>query len=210
MIRIIIADDHTIVRQGLKLILSEEDELKITDEASTGDELIKKIHSKDFDLVLLDIGMPGKEVLDTIYDIKTYKPNLPILILTMNPENIYAVRLFKAGASGYIKKDVKPVELIEAIKIVASGNKYLSPVVSQLLVNEVRIKKNVLPHETLTDREFQILIMIVEGKSLKEMSEILCLSKNTVSNHRHHLLKKMNLANNTEIVHYAMKNKLIE
>lgn len=210
MTKIIIADDHSIVRQGLKLILDDIPDLEVTGEAETGDELLEKLNKNHYDIALLDIGMPGRDVIDTLREIKIHKPELKVLILSMNPEKLFGVRLIKSGAYGYISKDSHPDELIKAIQTVANGKKYISSQLSELLSDEFIEHKNKLEHELLTDREFQIMHLIIEGKSLTEIANTLFISKNTVSNHRNNILKKLNVKNNIEITHYALKHKLIK
>ncbi len=207
--RIIIADDHAIVRKGVKFILREEFDDVFCDEASTGDEFIQKIKAEDYDIALLDIVMPGKDVIDSIKLAKTYKPKLPILVFSMNPEKPYASRLIKAGADGYLRKESPPEEILVAVKRVLSGKTYISPELSEVFASELRGESSKAPHENLSDREFQILILIASGLSLSDIAEKLFLSKNTVSNHRNSLLKKLGLKNNSELTIYALKNNLI-
>ena len=186
--------------------------MEIVAEVSSGDDLLEKIHSgtQTYDIVILDIAMPGKETIDTLKEIRSGKTNIPVLILSMNPEKLYAVRLLKAGASGYISKDSNPKDIIEAIWKVANGGMYISQTLSELLASDLRSGLNKPAHETLTDREFQIMCLIASGQTLPEISEKLFLSKNTISNHRNNILKKMTLRNNSEITLYAMKNKLLD
>ncbi|ROL59439.1 DNA-binding response regulator [Bacteroidetes/Chlorobi group bacterium ChocPot_Mid] len=209
MMKIAIADDHAIVRKGLKLILETEFGDVTLDESSSGDELIDLVRHNNYDLIILDISMPGKDVLDTLKDLKDLKPNIPILIFSMNPEKAYAVRMLKSGASGYINKDCSHEELIEAIKKVISGRGYISSTLSELLASEIREGSEKPIHQTLTDREFQIFCMIASGNSLDEIAEKLFLSKNTISNHRNNIMKKLKLKNNAEITAYAMKNEIV-
>jgi len=207
--RIIIADDHAIVRKGLKLILETEFGHVDLDEANSGDELIEIVKTKSYDLIILDISMPGKDILDTLRDIKLFKPEIPILIFSMNPEKAFAVRMLKSGASGYINKDCSHAELIEAIKKVISGRGYISSTLSELLAAELRENSSKPIHQKLSDREFQIMCMIAQGHSLDEIAIKLYLSKNTVSNHRNNIMKKLNLRNNSEITAYALKNEIV-
>lgn len=209
MSRIIIADDHAIVRQGLKLLIDGEDDLQIVASVSSGEELIQKVREINADIIILDIAMPGKDVLDTIKDIKSFKPNIPILVFTMNPADQYAVRVLKAGAAGYINKDSMPDEIIVAIRKVLSGSMYIPQNIAELLANNLKGEFEASLHETLTNREFQIMCMIAEGRTVTEISDKLFLSKNTISNHRSHILQKLKLKNNSELTHYALKNKLI-
>lgn len=209
MIKIIIADDHAVVRTGLKQIIESDPNLKVIGEASSGFELIEKIQEGNYDVVLLDISMPGKDGLETLKEIKKIKPKLPVLIFTVYPEDQYAVRLLKAGASGYLNKECEPEELIEAIHRVAMGRKYVSENLAELLAQKLEETSSVPLHELLSDREFQVLCMIASGKTIKEIAEELQLSANTVSTYRIRILEKMKMKNNAELTHYAIKNGLV-
>lgn len=209
MIKIIIADDHAVVRTGLKQIIESDPNLKVMGEASSGFELIEKIQEGNYDVVLLDISMPGKDGLETLKEIKKIKPKLPVLIFTVYPEDQYAVRLLKAGASGYLNKECEPEELIEAIHRVAMGRKYVSENLAELLAQKLEDSSSVPLHELLSDREFQVLCLIASGKTIKEIAEELQLSSNTVSTYRIRILEKMKMKNNAELTHYAIKNGLV-
>lgn len=209
MIKIIIADDHAVVRTGLKQIIESDPNLRVTGEASSGFELIEKIQEGNYDVVLLDISMPGKDGLETLKDIKRIKPKLPVLIFTVYPEDQYAVRLLKAGAAGYLNKECEPEELIEAIHRVAMGRKYVSENLAELLAQKLEEAASVPIHELLSDREFQVLCLIASGKTIKEIAEELQLSSNTVSTYRIRILEKMKMKNNAELTHYAIKNGLV-
>ncbi len=209
MIKIIIADDHAVVRTGLKQIIESDPHLKVTGEASSGFELIEKVQEGNYNVVLLDISMPGKDGLETLKEIKRIKPKLPILIFTVYPEDQYAVRLLKAGASGYLNKECEPEELIEAIHRVATGRKYVSENLAELLAQKLEETSAVPLHELLSDREFQVLCLIASGKTIKEIAEELQLSSNTVSTYRIRILEKMHMKNNAELTHYAIKNGLV-
>lgn len=209
MIKIIIADDHAVVRTGLKQIIESDPNLKVMGEASSGFELIEKIQEGNYDVVLLDISMPGKDGLETLKEIKKIKPKLPVLIFTVYPEDQYAVRLLKAGASGYLNKECEPEELIEAIHRVAMGRKYVSENLAELLAQKLEDASSVPLHELLSDREFQVLCLIASGKTIKEIAEELQLSSNTVSTYRIRILEKMKMKNNAELTHYAIKNGLV-
>ncbi len=209
MIRIIIADDHAVVRTGLKQIIESDPNLRVTGEASSGFELIEKIQEGNYDVVLLDISMPGKDGLETLKDIKRIKPKLPVLIFTVYPEDQYAVRLLKAGAAGYLNKECEPEELIEAIHRVAMGRKYVSENLAEILAQKIEETSSVPLHESLSDREFQVLCMIASGKTIKQIAEELQLSSNTISTYRIRILEKMKMKNNAELTHYAIKNGLV-
>lgn len=209
MIRIIIVDDHAVVRKGLKQIIEEAPDLDVCDEASSGIELLEKITTTNYDVVLLDISMPGKDGLDTLKDIKIKAPNLPVLIFTVYPEEQYAMRVLKSGAAGYINKECEPEELIKAIRTVSQGRKYVSPELAQILASNIDGTTTQLDHESLSDREFQVMIMISSGKTVKDIANELNLSVNTISTYRIRILEKMKLKNNAELTRYAIKNDLV-
>jgi two-component system, NarL family, invasion response regulator UvrY len=210
MIRIIIVDDHAVVRRGLKQILDETLDLVVADEASSGFELLEKVKKTKFDVVLLDISMPGIDGLDTLKELKIIKPELPVLIFTVYPEDQYAVRVLKAGASGYINKETEPDKLIDAIRKVARGGKYISPYLAELLAFNLDMAGKQPLHEKLSDREFQVMLMVAKGKKVKDIAEQLSLSINTINTYRNRILEKMDLKSNVEITHYAIKNQLID
>ncbi len=209
MIKIIIADDHAVVRKGLKQIFDESMDIKVVDDANSGAELISKLMKNDYDVIILDISMPGKDGLDTLKEIKSIKPDTPVLIFTIYPEEQYAVRVLKAGASGYINKESEAEVLIEAIRKVASGRKYISPFLAELLASKLEGGEQPL-HEYLSDREYQVMCMIASGKTASDIAKELSLSINTVSTYRLRILEKMGMKNNAEITHYALKNRLVE
>jgi two-component system, NarL family, invasion response regulator UvrY len=210
MIRIIIVDDHAVVRRGLKQILDETLDLVVADEASSGFELLEKVKKTKFDVVLLDISMPGIDGLDTLKELKIIKPELPVLIFTVYPEDQYAVRVLKAGAAGYINKETEPDRLIDAIRKVARGGKYISPYLAELLAFNLDMAGKQPLHEKLSDREFQVMLMVAKGKKVKDIAEQLSLSINTINTYRNRILEKMDLKSNVEITHYAIKNQLID
>lgn len=210
MIRLIIADDHTVVRKGLKQIFEETPDIEVTDEAPTGMELLEKIKKDSFDVVLLDISMPGRDGLDVLKVLKTDMPELPVLIFTMYPEEQYALRVLKAGASGYLNKESSPEELIDAIRKVSEGRKYISPYLAELLASNLETSGEAPLHDNLSDREFQVMCMIASGKTVTEIARQLSLSINTISTYRLRILDKLNMKSNAEITHYAIKNQLVE
>lgn len=210
MIKIIIADDHAIVRKGLRQILEETMEMIVTGEAENGFELLEKLRQGVFDVVILDITMPGKNGLDTLKDIKAEFPKLPVLVLSVHSEDQYAIRTLRSGAAGYINKKSAPEELIQAIRIVSTGRKYISPSVADALVTNLTPSADKPPHELLSDREYQVMCMIASGKSVSTISKDLCLSVKTISTFRAHILRKMNMKDNAEITHYAIKNQLVD
>jgi two-component system invasion response regulator UvrY len=210
MIKILVVDDHIIVREGLKKILVDNPDMVVADEASNGEEVIKKVGNNDYDLVLLDISLPGRNGLDVLKQLKCSKPKVPILILSVHPEEQYALRSLRAGASGYLTKHSAPDELINAIRKVAQGRKYITSALAEKLVFELDVEARKLRHETLSDREYQVMCMIGSGKTVKEIAEALSLSVKTISTHRTHILNKMQMKNNAQLTHYAVKNALVE
>jgi len=210
MIKILIADDHAIVREGLKQILSESPDLVVVAEASTGQEVLEKIGKNDLDLVVLDIAMPGRGGLDILKEIKSQRPRLSVLMLSMYPEEQYAVRVLKSGASGYLTKESAPAELVKAIRQISQGKKYISPSLAEKLAIDLEINPDRPPHETLSDREYQVMCMIASGKTLREIADGLSLSIKTISTYRSRILEKMNMKTNAELTHYAIKNSLVD
>lgn len=209
MIKILIADDHAVVRKGLKQILADAPVTVSTDEASSGQEALKKVRENNYNMVLLDISMPGMSGVDVLKQLKTERPKLPVLILTMHPEDQYAVRILKAGASGYLTKESAPDELISAIQKVSQGGRYISPSLAEKLACDLDGTAMQPLHETLSDREYQIMTMLASGRSTKEIAGELSLGMPTVSTYRFRILQKMNLKNNAELVNYAIKNNLL-
>lgn len=210
MIRIIITDDHPIFREGLKRIIEKTSDMVVADEASTGEELLGKVGEKNLDLLLLDIAMPGRGGLEILDQLKTTNPNLRILVLSMYPEERYAVRVLKSGAAGYLTKDKASDELIKAIRKISDGGKYVSPSLAEKWALDLELGGEKPIHESLSNREYQVMLMIASGKTLKEIVEELSLSVTTISTYRSRILKKMKLSNNAEIIYYAIKNGLVE
>ncbi|MFI5293747.1 MAG: response regulator [Thermodesulfovibrionales bacterium] len=210
MIKILIADDHRIVREGLKQILAETQDMIVTDEANNAQEVLKKVWDNDYDVLLLDISMPGRSGLDILKQLKSDRPKLSVLVLSMYSEEQYALRALRAGASGYMTKESAPDELIEAIRKVSTGRKYISPSVAEKLAFSLESGDERPPQETLSDREFQVMCMIASGKTIKAIADELSLSVKTVSTYRARILEKMRMKNNAELTHYAIQNKLVE
>ncbi len=210
MIKILVVDDHAIVRDGLKRILMDTPDMVVADEASNGEEVINKVWNNHYDLVLLDISLPGRDGLDVLKQLKCTNPQIPILILSMYPEEHYAVRSLRAGASGYLTKQSSSDELIGAIRKVAQGRRYITPSLAEKLAFELGADVRKLPHEKLSDREYQVMCMFGSGKTVKEIAEILSLSIRTISTHRAHILEKMEMKNNAQLTYYAIKNALVE
>ena len=207
--KVLIADDYTIVREGLKKILSNVPEIESIEEAGNGQEVLKKVAKDKFDIVILDISMPGKSGLEVLRELKQKKTNLAVLILTVHSEEHYAIRVFKSGASGFISKSSAPDELINAIRTIHTGGKYITQNIAEKLVHEIEEDTVKQAHEKLSDREYQVMCMISTGKTIREISEYLCLSVNTVNTYRMCILEKMNMKNNSELTFYAIKNKLV-
>lgn len=210
IIKVFIADDHAIVREGLKQILAETRDIIVAGEAENGLEAIKLFRKSDCQVMLLDISMPDRSGIDVLKQIKKEKPELAVLMLSMHREDQYAIRSLKAGASGYLTKQSAPRELVTAIRQVAGGLKYISPALAQELANHVGEDHEAPPHDALSDREYQTLTMIASGKTVGVIAKELSLSVKTVSEYRARLLVKMKLKNSAELTHYAIKNQLID
>ena len=210
MIRIVLADDHTIVREGLKQILAGAEDFEVIDEARDGHEVMARVRELEFDVLLLDMSMPGKSGMDLIKQVKTEKPRLRILVLSMHQEHQYAVRAVKAGASGYLTKESASTLLVSAIRKVAGGGAFISPEVAEQLALGAMPHSDGPPHNTLSDREYQIFRLLVSGKTVTDIAAQLNLSDKTVSTHKARLLEKLNISNQTELVHYALRHRLID
>ena len=210
MIRILLADDHTIVRTGLKEILADTADMSVTGEAGSGAEVLARIRERDYDVLVLDMSMPGRSGLELIKQLKGEKPKLRILVLSMHSEAQYAVRALKAGASGYLTKDSAADQLVAAIRRIASGGAFVSPETAERLALDFERPADAPPHTLLSDREFQVFHLIVNGKSVSEIAKQLALSVKTVSTHKTHVLRKMNLANQAELVRYAVRHRLVD
>jgi len=210
MIRIIIADDHPIVRAGMKQIISEASDLMVADEAGDGHQLLSKIRAGSFAVVILDITMPNMDGLDVLKQLRIEKPELPVIVLSIHPEDQYALRVLKAGAAGYVTKASAPDELIDAIRKVHRGGKYISPSIAEKLAFQLSADFEEMPHEALSDREYQVLCLLASGKTVTEIADELALSVKTVSTYRARILEKMDMKNNAELIHYAVQNKLVD
>lgn len=210
MIRIVIADDHTIVREGLKQLLAAAGDFEIVGEAQDGHEAMRQVRSLDFDVLLMDMSMPGKGGMELIKQVKSEKPKVRILVLTMHEEHQYAVRAIRAGASGYLTKDGATAQLVSALRKVAGGGAYISSAVAEQLALHAMPGAEGPPHAALSNREFQVFSMIAEGKSVSDIAERLNLSVKTVSTHKANLMQKMNMSTTGEIIRYAIAHKLVE
>jgi two-component system invasion response regulator UvrY len=208
-LQILIADDHTVVRQGLRLILADAFKKAHFGEAQNVPELLALLKQAQWDVVVMDLSMPGGNGLDTLKQIKHDYPQLPVLVLSMYPEEQYAVRTLKAGASGYLTKESAGQELVAAIQKVISGGKYINASVAETLVLQLGTDHEHPPHEQLSDREYQVLCMIASGKQVGQIAAELALSVKTVSTYRARVLAKMNMTTNAELTHYAIENKLV-
>ncbi|MEJ2038306.1 MAG: response regulator transcription factor [Desulfosarcinaceae bacterium] len=210
MIRVIIADDHPIVRAGLNQIIAEDSFITVAGEAANGPELLEKVRKDGYDIVLLDLSMPGMEGIDVLKQLKIEQPQLPVIILTVHPESQYALRILKAGASGYITKESASVELIKAIRKVHGGGRYITPSLAEKIAFALGGDSTQLPHEALSDREYQVLCMLGSGKTVSQIADNLALSVKTISTYRTRILEKMRMQNNAELIHYAVQNGLAE
>lgn len=208
MVNILIADDHAVVRRGIKQILSDEPDIKVLGEASNADEIMPLLLNDKWDLLILDITMPGKSGLDALIEIKQRYPDLKVLILSMHPEEEIAMSALKSGADGYLNKDSVPGELIRAIKKVTQGGKYISSSLAESIITSYDKQESEL-HRELSEREYQVLCLIASGNSLMMIAEKLSLSVKTVSTYRTRILEKMNMKSNVELTHYAIKHKLV-
>lgn len=204
-----IADDHSVVRRGIKQILSEETDIRVLGEAENSEEIFEQLYIQDWDVLILDITMPGKSGLDALIELKLRKPELKVLILSMHPEEEIAIRALKTGASGYLNKDSVPGELSKAIRKVYSGGKYISNSLAENIFLSMEKDENKLPHNDLSEREFQVLCLIASGNTLSQIAIELSLSIKTISTYRTRILEKMKLHTNVELTHYAIKHKLV-
>lgn len=207
--RILIGDDHVVVRRGIKQILSDCSVPLVCLEASNGMEVLEVARKGECDLVILDLNMPGRHGLDILKDLQYEFPDLPVLVLSMHDESQYAVRVIKSGAAGYMTKDCAPTELVQAVEKVIEGGRYITTSLADKLASNIRKKAGLVPHETLSDREYQVLCLIAGGKLLKEIAAELSLSVKTVSTYRTRIMEKMNMKSNSEITRYAINNRLI-
>jgi two-component system invasion response regulator UvrY len=210
MKKILMLDDHEVVREGVKKILGEQPGTITFGEASTGPEALRLAHEQDWDVAVLDLSLGGRSGLEVLKELKQVRPQLPVLILSMHSEEQYARRAFKAGAAGYITKDSPRAELVKAVNKVMSGGRYVSPAVAEKLIFDIAGGTDRAPHETLSDREFEVMRLIASGKTVGEIAEMLSLSDRTISTYRARVLEKMGMKTNAELTHYAIQNKLVD
>jgi DNA-binding NarL/FixJ family response regulator len=210
MIRIVLADDHAIVREGLKRIVGEAKDFQVVGEAADGTEVMRTVRELDFDVLVLDLSMPGRSGMELIKLVKSERPKLKVLVLSMHQETQYAVRAIKSGASGYLTKETAPAQLEQAIRKIAGGGAYISAEVAEQLALGAMPGSETLPHETLSDREFQVFRALVAGDAVSDIAAKLNLSVKTVSTHKANLMQKLGLANQTELVRYALKHGLAD
>jgi len=210
MIKILIADDHSIVREGLKQIVAQEIDMKVLGEASNSIELLELLKKEFWDILVLDINMPGKSGLDVLKDIQSSYPDLPVLILSMYSEEQYGIRAMKAGASGYLKKASAPEELVSAIRTITKGNKYISSQLAEKMADTLSSKYKLYPHDRLSDREYTIMLKIASGKSAEIIANELSISIHTVYSYRNRILEKLCLKSNVEITQYVLCSNLTE
>ena len=210
MLKVLVADDHTLIREGLKKILKTAEDISVVLEAQNAREVIEEIKKENLDVVILDISLPGKSGLELLKDLKKDHPKLPVLILSMHPEERFAIRALKAGASGYVTKESAVEELIKAVRKVVQGKKYVSAGLAEKLALDLGADTEKPPHENLSDREYQILCLIAAGKTIRHIAGELFLSKSTVTTYRMRILEKMNMKTDAELIRYALQNQLID
>jgi two-component system invasion response regulator UvrY len=210
MIKVLIADDHAVVREGLKQILAGTSDMSVVHEASNGQEVLDKVRLHPVDVVVLDISMPGRSGLDTLMQLKREHPALPVLVLSMHSEDQFAVRILKAGARGFLTKETAPDLLVSALRKVVTGGKYISPTLAEKLAFDLKTDNSKAPHEILSDREYEVLCLIALGKSVREIAEKLSLSIKTISTYRARILEKMKMRTNAQLTHYGIRNGLVD
>ena len=210
MLKIGIVDDHAIVRSGLRQFLSEHVDLRVEGEASNGREAIDLVRNHEIDVLLMDLSMPGQSGLDALAMLRAKAPDMGILILSGYPEEHYAINLIRQGASGYLNKECEPSEIVEAIRVIALGKRYLTPTVAELLAQQLNRKDDAPPHEQLSEREFQVFLKLAKGETAGDIAKDLSLSVKTVSTYRTRLMEKMGLSSNSDLTYYALKNQLID
>ncbi len=209
MINVLVIDDHSIIRKGIKQLFEDTPDIRVTGDAATGPEALALLRENRYQVVLLDISMPGENGLEVLKKIRNHHPDVPVVILSMYPEDQYAIRSLKSGAAGYLNKQGSLTQLTAAVRQVASGKKFISPETAMQLAENLTQRQNDLPHQLLSNREYQTLCLIAAGKRLSEIAQTMSLSAKTVSVYRARLLEKMNLKTNAELVHYAITHQLV-
>ena len=209
MIRVTIADDHPLLRRGIKDIIEDEADMEVVAEAGNGQELLSQLEHCECDVILLDIGMPGRDGLDALSDIRRKYPKTPVLILSVYPEDQFGPRVLKSGASGYMNKETACDQLVQAIRKICTGGKYVSPGLAEKIASDLAADHNLPPHEKLSDREYQVMRMIASGKTVGEIARELCLSEKTISTHRARILEKMEMKTTAQLTYYAVHNDLV-
>jgi DNA-binding NarL/FixJ family response regulator len=210
MTRILVADDHPLLRSGLRQVLAQEPDLMVAGEAEDSEQVLQCVEQESWDIVILDITMPGRSGLDVLRDLRKKRPDLPVLVLSMHAEDQFAVRAIKAGANGYISKDNAATEVVRAIRKILTGKKYVSPRLAEILADALNSETDRPLHETLSDREFQVLCQLASGKTVSQIAAEISLSVKTVSTYRARILEKMSMRNNAELTRYAIQNGLVE
>lgn len=210
MIRVVIADDHAVVRRGLREIVADETDMEIGAEACTAQELLDLVRKQCWDAVVLDISLPGRSGLEVLEELKRERPSMPVLVHTMHPEDQFAVRAFRAGAAGYLTKDSAPTELIRALRKIVAGGKYVGASLAEKLAARMDPRVVESPHQTLSDREFEVFRLLASGKTVSEIGEQLSLSVKTISTYRSRILEKMKMKNNAELMRYALQEHVLE
>lgn len=209
MIKVLIADDHAVVRRGIRQILSEDSFIQVLGEAANSDEIMEQLYDQEWDILILDLIMPGKNGLDSLIEIKQRKPDLKVLVLSMHPEEEIAIRALKTGAAGYLNKDSVPSELIRAVRKIHAGGRYISGSLAESIFMSINKDMSPEPHKELSEREFQVLCLIASGNTLSDIAQELSISVKTVSTYRTRVLEKMAMKTNVELTHYAIKHKLV-
>ncbi|HMA06512.1 MAG TPA: response regulator transcription factor [Ramlibacter sp.] len=210
MVRVGIVDDHSIVRSGLRQFLSEMVDLRVVGEAASGREAIDLVRTVEMDVIIMDLSMPGQSGIDALAMIRAKAPDVGILILSGYPEEQYAVNLIRQGASGYLNKECEPIEIVNAIRTIALGRRYISPSVAELIAQQLNRKEGSAAHDLLSEREFQVFLKLAKGETAGDIASALSLSVKTVSTYRTRLMEKMGLSSNSDLTYYALKNKLID
>ena len=210
MKKVLVADDHAVVREGIKRIIAETADMVVAGEAVNGWEVLEKARGGDYDVVVLDISMPGKNGMEILKELKRERPGVPVLILSMHPEEQYALRALRAGASGFVAKESAPDELIAALEKVLRGGKYITSALAERLVLDIGVGSEESLHEKLSDRELQVLCLLAEGKTINQIGQELCLSAKTISTYRSRIMQKMAMKTNAQLIRYAIKHGLVD